>query len=667
MALNGPVFSLRTGHALIASLCALAAALLAAHHPLWPVQACVLLCVWALLAFRWPDLWLLVVPAALPFLNLSPWTGWLACDEFDLLLLGGLAAGHLRLARTQQLKNSGTEAAGWARWRRGLVLAFGGWALISLSRGLVDAGDLNLDPFQGYTSAMNSLRVGKSMLYALLAAPLLRAALGRSAQTAARLLCSGVIVGLIGAMCVVLWERAAFPGLWDFSDNYRVTAMFWDMHVGGAAIDGYLALATPFVGWALWSTRRPWQWATVSLLALAVGYASLTTFSRGVYLSVLGGVVVAGGLVRLQKTDFDPIGFWRRLQERVRPARWRIYAGIALSIALALEVVFVLGTGSFLAERLAASNRDFGSRWHHWTRGVALLNGPADWLLGKGLGRLPAHYAAAGPRGEFSGAVDLNAGSQADGREGDFVTLRGPATQRILGGLYALTQRVPLLPDAQYQIAMDIRVQRPVDVGVQVCERHLLYEGDCQGQSVRLEPNDQPWQHLVLPLDGPPLSGGEAWLPRPVMLSVALLNRHSIADVDNLSLTAGTSRDLLSNGGFSAGMAHWFPAAQYYFLPWHIDNLYLEWLIEHGAIGLLLFVLLMGSALWRLVLGPARHLAIAPYLAASISGGLAVGLVSSVMDAPRVAFLLQLFAFWALQSTARPVSPVSTDAVSTNM
>lgn len=41
-----------------------------------------------------------------------------------------------------------------------------------------------------------------------------------------------------------------------------------------------------------------------------------------------------------------------------------------------------------------------------------------------------------------------------------------------------------------------------------------------------------------------------------------------------------------------------FPAAQSYFVPWHLDNLFLEVLVERGLAGLLLLVALMTYALW---------------------------------------------------------------------
>jgi len=65
----------------------------------------------------------------------------------------------------------------------------------------------------------------------------------------------GLLVGEGFDGLAVLLERAAYPGLLDFSTSYRATATFWEMHVGGAASDACLALATPFAAWALWSAR----------------------------------------------------------------------------------------------------------------------------------------------------------------------------------------------------------------------------------------------------------------------------------------------------------------------------------------------------------------------------------------------------------------------------
>ena len=113
-----------------------------------------------------------------------------------------------------------------------------------------------------------------------------------------------------------------------------------------------------------------------------------------------------------------------------------------LVLALVAEVVAVVGGGSFMTERLTSTDRDLGSRLAHWQHGLDLLDGPTDWLLGKGLGRLPANYAAHVPQGEFSGDVKVREEQEPDRRVNAFVTMRGPGSIKELGGQYALTQRV---------------------------------------------------------------------------------------------------------------------------------------------------------------------------------------------------------------------------------
>jgi O-antigen ligase len=112
-------------------------------------------------------------------------------------------------------------------------------------------------------------------------------------------------------------------------------------------------------------------------------------------------------------------------------------------------------------------------------------------------------------------------------------------------------------------------------------------------------------------------------------------------EIAALQLFDSAGRSVLVNADFAQGQAHWFPAAQAYYLPWHIDNLYLELLIERGLLGLLAFLAMVAAALWSLWLGSRRAHSMAPFVAASIAGALIVGLVSSVLDVPRVAFLFQ--------------------------
>ncbi len=618
-------------------LCAavlLAGGLLAWQHPLAPAAATALFGLCAVLAAWRPGWWLFVVPAALPWLNFAPWTGWIGVEEFDLLLLGVVCGGWAR-----RVWSPSTEPR-YRRSDQSLLMAaailFGVASCLAFAREVASVGDVPFSLFHGYTDPLNAWRVFKSVLYAALLWPLLRREVQADTALAVQRLAWGMVAGVAVVTLAVLWERLAYTGLWDFSTHYRTTALFWEMHVGGAAIDVYLVLATPFVAWALWTVRAPGLWAVLAVLALGVGYACLTTFARGVFGAVLGSLLLLALLLR-----------WRRRSgTRIR---WRRVAGALLVLALVVEVLAVLGLGSFMRDRLADADRDLDGRLQHWQHGLSLLEEPTQWLVGIGTGRLPAAYAQAVPRQEFPGEVQF----VGDGGESGagHVRVLGPKTQTDINGLLALTQRVALNPVLPHRVTFDLRSKGPADVYLTLCEMHLLYPRQCQSAWLSVPAEGTPWKRITLPLHGPLLDAGAAWAPRRAVFSVAVITTAAAVDIDKLSLAGPDGVELLANGDFSRGMARWFPSAQGHYVPWHIDSLYLELLIERGLVAVLAFLVCMVWVISRLV-GPAgRDIPVTPFLAASLCGGGCVGLVSSVMDVPRVAFLLLLLMLFAFEVT----------------
>ena len=618
---------LRAASALLASLAGAAALWIAGHHPVAPWAASVALLAWFAVAWRWPTCWLFVLPALLPVANFAPWTGWIAFEEFDLLVLGAIAAGHARLA-----------AGEGPSLRSARVIALLGllFCLPGVLRGIHDAGVFanswsvgwSVDWFGGYLDPLNTWRVAKSALYALAVLPLIERDMARDATAATRRLALGMLTGLAIVALAVLWERAAYPGLLDIGAPYRITALFWEMHVGGAAIDSYFALAVPFVAWALWATRSRWRWAAGALLALLVCHACLVTFSRGVYGAVALPLVA--------------LGLWLWARRWLSTLRWRTVAASLLCVALAVEVVAVLLPGSFMTLRMARSARDYDSRLHHWQQGIALLHGPQDWLLGLGLGRLPANYARFTPGGELSGSARV---LSEDGRA--HVRLTGPNADWRLAGLFGLTQQVPLVQSEPpgYRLRLELRNPQALNFEARVCESHLLYDGECQVSDVRVAPSRE-WRSVELNLIGVPLDAGDLWPRRAAVLTLTVPDIGSAIELRRVSLMPRTSdAELLANPRFEQGLARWLPSAQYYFLPWHIDNLFLELLIERGLLGLLVAavpVVVVLRGLLRLAVQGGPAAAMTPFLVASLSGGLLVGVISSWLDVPRVAFLAML-------------------------
>ena len=180
-----------------------------------------------------------------------------------------------------------------------------------------------------------------------------------------------------------------------------------------------------------------------------------------------------------------------------------------------------------------------------------------------------------------------------------------------------------------------------------MCERHLLFQRKCQEAVVFVNPRAEAWQTLVLPLLGRSRRAQDKAVPRLRMLNIALLTPGAQMDVANVELRDARGTNLVKNGRFTSGLAHWLPAAQTYFLPWHIDNLYLEVLIERGILGVIAMAALTVLVLWRLTAGQGLRNPLAPFFVASIFGVLLVGLVSSVLDVPRVGFLFFLIIFIA--------------------
>lgn len=566
-------------------------------------------------------------------------------EEFDLLLLGGLAGAYGRLALSPPLGEHPPRRPGVTL---PALMAVSG--LLSLLKGFVDAGGLALDWFAGYTDALNSLRVFKSGGFALLYLPLLQHELATHPARAARYLGTGMVWGLGEVALSVLWERFAFPGLGAFSAPYRTVALFWEMHVGGAAIDGYLALATPFVVRGLVAARRPAAWGGMALLTLMVAYACLTTFSRGVYLAVTVSMLLLGGLSWAQRVRARGGAYaWRRRLSQ----RWRVAGSALLLLALGGEVALVMGVGSFMTARLASTDRDLVSRMAHWQHGVDLLEGAGDWFMGIGLGRLPAGLAAQAPQSEFPGDIQLGQERRPDGASNTYVTLKGPNTLKKLAGDYALTQRIGQLQGGVYHVHLEVRAPRGTEIVVAICERHLLFERHCIEKWLAISPSGNAWQVLDLTLENQVLPDVWSWPPRLLMFSITVVKVGGAVDMDVIRLTAPDQRLIMENGNFSSELAHWFPASHAYFLPWHLDQLFLELLVERGLLGLLLHTVLLVSAFWHLTVGSARECALAPCLAASLCAVALVGAVSSLMDVPRVAFLFYLLAFFSLQMSEK--------------
>lgn len=606
----------------------------AAQHPVAPVLALSLLLaalVWAM--WRPADLWFML-PALLPIASFTPWTGWWLVDESDLLVLAVMGGAYLRWGWQGWLESG--QAFGrtparisWVYWVLPPLLLLGVWRGLDDARGTTAWAGLFAQlwaegPYGDYVLPGNTLRAAKSMVWGLLLMPVLYRASGEARLRLAR----GMLAGLASVGVAVLWERGVYAGWLDFSTSYRTVAWFWEMHVGGGAIDAYLAMAMPFAWWAAWSAPHGWRWYGAAGLALLATYAVLTTYSRGLYLAVIIAAIAMAAWAHRYRFKAPDATLWHR-----RAMAW-------LLAALVAETLGVWVGGAFMSDRLERSSADLYQRVAHWKRGISLLQTPAQWMFGLGIGRLPAHYSAQIADGALPGRVRWLRNAEA----GYEVELSGSSRAGVQGE-FGLTQLVGLEPGGRYQVRLRAQPgNAPVWIKVQLCEQYLLYAGPCQLSTRQVSDASKTadgW--IVLPLLGPAFpSQGFAAAWRRGVFSIKLLQPDAHVRISTIELIDPQGRQVLKNPYLRLGPRYWSSIAYGNFLPWHIDNLPLELLLERGLTGLLVLVVLTLLALWQAAKSVGQRDPLALVVGCSIGAALLEGMLVSIVDVPRVSIVLWL-------------------------
>lgn len=299
------------------------------------------------------DAWLLFVPALAPVVDLAGWSGAIHLTESDALVMSALLVGGIQaMAATLPgaLRSNGRRGGQPRPWgfgvvQIGLLALLGISYLLSTQWSSVPAalGDAAL--WLGYSTPLNGPRLAKGFLWAVLLLPLLAQALRDRLQAAMRWLVWGLVAGAVLVSLAAIWERWAFTGLSDFASDYRTTALFWEMNVGGATLDGWLALTAPVALWWVLGERDS-RWLALGMAVLAVlAYASFTTFSRGLYLGLAVGVVVLL-LAMLRR------GVWRVSGANLLV--WLVYSAVLLWwLAGVFQTGGYRGAGSMLGLALA--------------------------------------------------------------------------------------------------------------------------------------------------------------------------------------------------------------------------------------------------------------------------------------------------------------------------
>ena len=574
------------------------------------------LALYFIVLWRYPAAWLVILPALLPVLDLTPWTGRLYFGEYDLFVALTLALGLLRgvLSQLPPLKV------------RGFYPALGILIAANVLGVLVNfyAGAVELTAEYGhYFSPLNGLREIKGLFAALLLFAMLEQS-RQQQRPVALLLSTGLVLGLLLAGLSIIWERLMFTGPFDFSQSYRATGLFSAMHLGGASIDGFLALTLPFIAALFMVARgRLLQIGGLLLFMLAL-YAFLVTFSRANYLAFAGmtALAIAGDYVV-------------RRGKAARPTQTLKWALIG-TLLIAAVAVPILGGG------FVHSSRVFD----------ALDDSFTDILFGRGVGSFPRVFRdeEINKRNQYLSQINVL-------REQNNRFVRFSASDAN-GSLFLRQRLLPGHREATLSLRLRGQSTPPDKLLIELCEMNILRtKSECQWLGVTLDaapPGE--WAEYSKPVDLINFGRSLLGFSRPVDL--LLLNRGlaGAIDIDDVHLTASAGTSLLANSDFETNFDHWlFNSGDH--LLWHAKNIFLHVWFETGLIGLAAFVLLLLIAFSRLFDRMERGERWALILLIALSGFLILGAFDTLIDDPRIAMLFFLLLFAAISPATLALAP----------
>lgn len=601
------------------------------YYPVAAVWLGLFLIGYSALLVYFPYAWLIVIPALLPIMDFAPWTGRFFFDEFDLLILTTLA---FYFWQKPKLRNRSLLSIPTIL----LLTVFSLLYAVSLFKGVLPLPELNANAFNNYYSNYNSLRVAKGFIWSLLLLPLLQLTVRRY-RYAPHYFAYGVLLGLTGVAVFAMLERVVFAGLFDFTSDYRINALFSTMHAGGGHIESYLMLSLPFITLLFVNSAHDLLSRLLGIALFIMGlYTLLVTFSRGGYIGFVIGfaVLLLALLVCFRK------------QWRITKKSLLILPLLAISLVMALPVL----RGSMIQQRFSVIDQDRDSRTHHWRDALAMRDdNVTTTLFGMGLGSYPRTFFWLNTENTHPATFEI-----ANENGNNYLRLRG-------GDSLFMGQYLTIEPHTSYRLVLDVRSETDkLGLSASLCEKSVQYSLRCSSVSVATSKN--AWEHVEQVINsndvGERVAGG--LLKRPIQLAFYNGNgTGKLLDVDNVQLIDPTGTNVVANGSFTQGSDFWFFAAEKH-NPWHIFNFWVHLLFDQGWSGLSVFFLLFANAIYTLCRQLPRQNIIAAILLSSFSGFMVVGFVDSPFDAPRLTLLFFLLMFLALMRTPRSWAAIYSDA-----
>jgi heparinase II/III-like protein len=561
-----------------------------------------------LLLWRFSSGWLIILPAILPVLDLTPWSGRILVTEFDLFIATTVAVGFFFNRFSWQFLKSFNKAGRW------LLGSFIVSQLMSLLIGYFDLQSQAPPSFYLYHSPLNSFRVSKGFWEALLLLPML-AYEKEVNKPIGRYFSIGMISALTFCIISIMWERLFFPGLLDFKSNYRVSGMFSGMLLGGALVDGFLALSFPFFITCFLIFRHRWlQFLGVLLFAGGI-YCFLVTFTRTTYLALF--VIFAILYIGTHKLEMS---FFKNLGLRV-----------SMIVIVTLLVIPVIG-GEFIQKRFRTTANDFQHRISHWSGATDLMEEGWRYIWGMGKGTFPINYFD-----KSAEAIDMSSFQML--HIGNHTILSFIPSDKA-GDLY-IRQRIHLNEIGEYEVRIRLRSwsNKREKLLVELCERNIMPLGhECNWLGFPVEASEKSqWVTVSRKFDSITYQG---FLGLFKPLEISLMNRGlgGKLDIASIEIYSAKGQQVINNANFVHGFDHWvFSSGNH--LAWHIKNIWVSAFFEGGIVELVilscLLIVLMHRCYTRSRLGNPFYLA----MLSSLTAFMVIGLFGSIYDDPRVSWL----------------------------
>ncbi|NOX32924.1 MAG: hypothetical protein GXP56_04200 [Deltaproteobacteria bacterium] len=566
------------------------------------------LSVYGVLLWIFPFLWMFVVPASLPLLDFSPVTGWLFLNEFDLIILLTFLVFLLRKTKTK-------NALPFPKGAKFCIVLLSCSYIVSTIKGIFPLESIDMNSFSNYYSGYISLRIVKGYVEALMILPMIRLDIGNFANIK-KYLIPGFLTGFAGVVFFALWERQLFPGLFNFSNDYRITSTFFEMNTGGAFIDGYLSMLLPLV-FSCFLFRRTLISKLIGLGLFGTGlYALLMTFSRICYASFLISMMpLIAGIAVISQKKLKAV----------------VFGGIIVLTAVILTIPVL--KGGFIKYRFGRLSQGIDTRTRHWEDAIEKMDATAGTVFfGMGPGTYPKTY--------FKKTDSIKPGFYQFETQGN-----NPFLRLFPGDSLYFGQRISLKPDKKYKLTFKARSSKNKGrLTFPICEKSVLHSFSCNWKTIDIVNKKNIWGDYRIIYPGFKIGQGRIYQKRPVEFALYNGNRDIVIDIDNISLTDNAGKNILKNGDFSHGSDFWFFTTDNP-LPWHIDNLWISQFFEQGITGLVVFCIFVLFTLIHLILDILKKDMFSLILFCSFCGFFIVGLVNSLFDSPRILFLFYFVSF----------------------